>query len=68
MDHQLLLTPQEVAARLQLGRTKVYHLLRCADLPTIRLARSLRFPAQALDTWLAADRQGDDVEDTRLAG
>jgi len=65
---QRLLTPSEVAKTLGVGRGKTYQLMKTGELPVIRIGRSVRCPAQALDAWIAANTQGGDVEDTRLAG
>ncbi|MGN5380525.1 helix-turn-helix domain-containing protein [Streptomyces lasalocidi] len=47
-DTELLTVPQ-VMARLQLGRTAVYDLLRTHQLPSLTLGRARRIPAHALD-------------------
>ncbi len=55
-----MLTAQQVMARLKLGRTTVYGLGRrfletggTDGLPCRKSGRSLRFPADELDEWIA---------------
>ena len=50
----LLLTPEEAARLLKIGRTKVYGLLARGELPRIRVGSSVRVPRQALEAWVAA--------------
>ncbi len=47
-----LLTAPEVAERLQLTTDFVYALARCGEIPHLRFGRSLRFRAEAIETWL----------------
>ncbi|GAA4907823.1 helix-turn-helix domain-containing protein [Streptomyces coeruleoprunus] len=49
-----LLTVPEVMARLKLGRTKVYDLIRSKRLVSITEGRSRRIPASALHDYLQA--------------
>ncbi|WP_329138321.1 helix-turn-helix domain-containing protein [Streptomyces sp. NBC_01476] len=44
-----LLTVPEVMARLKIGRSAVYDLLRTRELPSLTLGRARRIPARALD-------------------
>ncbi|MGW7309279.1 helix-turn-helix domain-containing protein [Streptomyces sp. NPDC054835] len=46
-EEELLTVPQ-VLARLQLGRSAVYYLLRTCQLASITLGRARRIPAPAL--------------------
>ena len=52
---RLLLKPTEAAEVLGIGRTKIYSLLSSGELPAVRVGRSIRVPAAALQEWL--DRQ-----------
>ena len=46
-----LLTPEQVAQRLGISRSKVYELLD-EDLPSTQIGRCRRIPAQGLREWL----------------
>ena len=52
-----LLTAPEVAEHLQLTTDHVYALARRAEIPHLRFGRSLRFRAEAIDTWLRDQEQ-----------
>ncbi|MDO0926031.1 helix-turn-helix domain-containing protein [Streptomyces sp. TG1A-8] len=47
-----LLTVPQVMARLQLGRSAVYDLLRSGQLASITLGRARRIPARALTDFI----------------
>ena len=47
-----LLTVPQVMARLQLGRSAVYDLLRTRQLASITLGRARRIPADALTDFI----------------
>lgn len=49
-----LLTVPQVMARLQLGRSAVYDLLRSGQLVSITLGRARRIPARALADFIHA--------------
>lgn len=51
MDRALL-TPIEVTQILGIGRSKVYELLACGELPSIRIGRCIRVPKSSLDDWI----------------
>ncbi|GGT32497.1 helix-turn-helix domain-containing protein [Streptomyces purpureus] len=51
---QELLTVPQVMARLQLGRSAVYDLLRSGQLASITLGRARRIPAHALTDFIRA--------------
>lgn len=46
------LTPEQVAAKLQLSITTVYNLIRAAELPAVRLGKSYRIAQSALENRL----------------
>lgn len=48
-----LLTVPEVMARLKLGRSAVYDLIRTRRLASITIGRSRRIPADALRAFVA---------------
>ena len=45
---RLLLTPEEVAQVLAIGRSKVYDLLRSEEMSSVRIGGSRRIPVSAL--------------------
>jgi excisionase family DNA binding protein len=49
---QLLLTPEQVAEALAIGRTRVYELMASGALPSIRLGRSRRVARHALSRYV----------------
>lgn len=51
MTEQLLTVP-EVMARLKVGRTTVYDLIRTHRLPSLTIGRSRRIPADGLRAYL----------------
>jgi excisionase family DNA binding protein len=53
-DGRLLLTIEEAAQRLGLGRSKTYQLAATGVLPVIHLGRSVRVPVEALQEWVRA--------------
>ena len=50
---RLLLTVEEAAQRLGIGRTLAWQLVRQGELPVVRLGRCVRIPWQALQEWVA---------------
>lgn len=56
------LTVAEVAEVMRLSRMTVYRFVQRGDLPAVRVGRSYRVPADALDAYLAAaEVLGDDA-------
>ncbi|MTE19668.1 helix-turn-helix domain-containing protein [Streptomyces sp. TRM43335] len=53
MPDEELLTVPEVMARLRLGRSKVYDLIRSRRLPSVTIGRSRRVPASALREFIS---------------
>jgi len=51
---QLLLTPEQVAQALAIGRTRVYELMASGALPSVRLGRSRRVARHALCRYVDA--------------
>ncbi len=52
-----LLSAPEVAERLQLTTDFVYALARRGEIPHLRFGRTLRFRAEAIETWLRDQEQ-----------
>ena len=57
-DTPLLLTIKEVQEATQLGRTKVYELMRDGRLPVVRIGRTIRVRREALERWLESLEEG----------
>ncbi|GAA2427145.1 helix-turn-helix domain-containing protein [Streptomyces macrosporus] len=53
MPDEELLTVPEVMARLRLGRSTVYDLIRSRRLPSVTIGRSRRIPASALREFIS---------------
>jgi excisionase family DNA binding protein len=49
---RLLLKPEEAAATLGIGRTKVFKLISRGELPAIRIGRTVRVPTILLEAWV----------------
>lgn len=49
---KLLLSPNEVAEALGIGRPKVYSLLSRGELPSVRVGRSVRVHFAGLRRWV----------------
>ena len=62
MDDRRLLRIEDAAQRLSVGRSTIYAMVAAGQIPSLKLARSLRIPADALDRWLAEEtkRQAED--------
>ncbi len=52
----LLLTVEEAAKRLRLGRTLVYRLIASGELESVKVGRLRRVPAECLPEYIAALR------------
>jgi len=50
---KLLFTPTEAAATLGISRSRIYLFLSKGTLPCVRVGRSVRIPASALQEWVA---------------
>lgn len=49
---RLLLTPEQAAEALSVGRTTVYELMNVGRLRSVRIGRSRRVPMAALDAYV----------------
>ncbi len=56
---KVLLTPEEAAARLGIGRTKVFDLIANGRLRSVSIGRSRRVPTAALEAFVAQLLQND---------
>jgi len=50
---QLLLTPNEAATALGIGRSKLYELLQAGELSSVRIGACRRVPASAIHKYVA---------------
>ncbi|WP_404192596.1 helix-turn-helix domain-containing protein [Streptomyces tauricus] len=57
MPDDELLTVAEVMARLKLGRSTVYDLIRSRRLPSITIGRCRRIPARALGDYISHEME-----------
>lgn len=53
MDQPLLLTPEQAAKQLGIGRAKMYDLLGSKDVESVKVGRCRRIPRVALDAYVA---------------
>jgi excisionase family DNA binding protein len=58
MTEQRLLTVPEAANRLGVSRSKGWQLAQQGEIPVVRIGRSVRVPADALDAWIKERTQG----------
>ena len=56
-DHRLLLTVEEAADRLGIGRSLMYELIGGGVIASIRVGRLRRVPLESLTDYVAAMRQ-----------
>jgi excisionase family DNA binding protein len=59
-----LLTTREIVELLQLDRVTIYKMLKDGTLPALRVGGQWRFSAEAIDTWLRAQRGEAPAEHT----
>jgi excisionase family DNA binding protein len=52
VNERLLLTVEEAARRLGIGRSLAWRLVRSGELPSVRLGRLVRVPERKLQAWL----------------
>lgn len=50
---RVLLSVEQAAERLSIGRTTVYRLIKTGELQSVRVGRLRRIPADALDDYAA---------------
>lgn len=61
MTEQLLLTPEEVAASLGIGRTTIYDMLRRGDIPSLKLGRARRVAVADLKRYVDQQRADQSI-------
>ena len=55
-DEALVLTVEEAAKLLRIGRTACYEGIRRGDIPAVRIGRTLRVPRRGLHNLLNGNR------------
>jgi excisionase family DNA binding protein len=60
---KVLLTPEEAAKALSIGRTKVYELLQRRVLHSVQIGKSRRIPMTSIHELVDALGQGATVDD-----
>ena len=63
-DPRLLLTVEEAARRLNIGRTTMYALVSSGAVESVTIGRLRRVPSECLDNFVAALRSGNQPETT----
>jgi excisionase family DNA binding protein len=53
IDDQLLVTPEEAARRLSLGRTTIYELMSSGALQSVNIGRCRRVPVSSLSSFVS---------------
>ncbi len=56
---KLLVTPEEAADALGVGRSTIYDLMRLKIVPSVKLGRARRIPVAALREWVNTLSAGD---------
>jgi excisionase family DNA binding protein len=51
---RLLLKPAEVSELTGLGKSKTYELIAAGVIPSVRIGRSVRVPAEQLQRWISS--------------
>ncbi len=64
---KMLLTPEEAARVLSIGRSKVYELIRTGALESVRIGGSRRVPVTAIERFIAELGADGDQELPRSA-
>lgn len=52
-EGKILLTVEEAAARLSLGRTSVFAMVKSGELRSLKVGKARRIVAESLHTWVA---------------
>lgn len=53
MPERVMLTAEEAAERLCIGRTLMYELIRCGEIESVRIGKLRRIPASAIQDYAA---------------
>ncbi len=67
-DDQLLVTPEEAARRLSVGRTTIYELMSRGELQSVNIGRCRRVPVSSLSLFVNRLIGDVDVEQSHSAG
>jgi excisionase family DNA binding protein len=67
-DMPAVLTVEEAAKLLRIGRSAAYEAARRGDIPVIRVGRLLRVPRHRLEALLGISESGSPAEETESAG
>jgi excisionase family DNA binding protein len=67
-DDQLLVTPEEAARRLSVGRTTIYELMSRGELQSVNIGRCRRVPVSSLSLFVNRLIGHAVVEQSRSAG
>lgn len=59
-DNELLITPEEAAKRLSIGRTKCYELMDAGVVPSVKIGRCRRVIVAELPNTIEQLRREDD--------
>ncbi len=51
-ERPLVVTPEEAAEMLKVGRTKIYALMQRGELRSVRIGKSRRIPRAALEAFV----------------
>lgn len=51
-DDHLLYRPESAGEKLEMGRTAIYHLVKTGELRSVKIGRSRRIPADALEEYV----------------
>ena len=64
-DPRLLLTPEQAAQTLGLGRSSVYELMRARQILSVKIGRSRRIPYASLVDFVDRLQESEERERTR---
>lgn len=67
MAEREMMTVDETARFLGIGRDLAYRLARTHEIPSIRLGRRLVVPRRALEEWIEQRAMGHETSRARLA-
>jgi excisionase family DNA binding protein len=51
-EHKEVMDIKELADYLQIGKSKIYNLIRLRKIPASRIGRQYRFSKEVIDSWL----------------
>ncbi len=62
MNNDTIFTIKQAMEYMHIGRTMLWRLTNRADFPVLRLGRKLLIPKDALDEWIAKNRQDQQLQ------